>query len=112
MSDDTVRKITENTFCSTTDEDTIYCFFVDGELLYHCFSKELAHQYLEDIVGDLETKFKKTHPEYRVFIEKKNEWKYFVQRARDGVFLNGKPKQTHVVEIKRSQKLLKPAGTR
>lgn len=112
MSDDTVTKVTDKTYCSTKDEDSIFSFFVDGALLYHCFSADLAHEYLEDLVRDLEVKFKKAHPEYRVFIEKQNEWTYIIQRARDGVVFRGKPKQTHIVEIKRSQKLLKPVGTK
>lgn len=109
MSDDTtIVKITDKTYFSTTQEDSVYSFFIDGELMYHCFSPELAHEFLEDIVKDLETKYKKSHHEHRVFVEKKNDWMYIVQRVRDGVILSGKPKQTHIVEIKRSQKLLKP----
>lgn len=111
-SGDTVVKITEKTYCSTADEDSIFAFFIDGQLQYHCFSAELAKEFLEDLVRDLEVKFKKLNPEYRVFIEKQNDWTYFIQRARDGIMFRGKPKQTHIVEIKRSQKLLKPIPTK
>lgn len=110
MSEDTtIIKITDKTYCNT--EDSIYCFFIDDELLYHCFDSDLAHEYLEDIIKDLETKYKKSHPDHRVFVEKKNDWKYIVQRVRDGILLGGKPRETHVVEIKRSQKLLKPISS-
>lgn len=103
-----IKKVTNNTYCSTEQEKTMYCFFVDEELLYHCFDGQLAHEYLKDIVEDLETKFKKANPNHRVMVEKRNEWKYVIQRARDGIFLRGKPTPTHVVEIKTSQQLLKP----
>ena len=107
-----VVKITEHTYCSTDVSKSIYCFFIDDQLLYHCFDSELAQEYLKDIVRDLEEKFKKKNPNYRVFVEKINAWKYVVQRARDGIILTGKPRATHTVEIKMSQQLLKPISTR
>lgn len=105
---DTHVKITDKTFCSTSSDDSIYGFFIDGEFLYFCISPELATEFLVDIVNSYEAKFKKANPDYRVFVEKANDWKYTIQRARDGIFTNGKPRQTHIFEIKRAQKLLKP----
>jgi len=98
-------KITPKTYYSPSD--SAYGFFIDGEFLYHYFDEEAAKELLIDITNDLEKKFKKNNPNHRVFIEKKNDWKYAVMKARDGYILDGKPRQVHVVEIKRSQKLLK-----
>ena len=98
-------KITPQTYYSP--QDSAYGFFVDGEFLYHSFDESLAKEFLEDIIKDLERKFKKENPLHRTFIEKINDWKYVVNKARDGYLLQGKPRQVHVVEIKRSQKLLK-----
>lgn len=98
-------KITPMTYYSPAD--SAFVFFVDGECLYHCFDETLAKQHLIDITNDLERKFKKSHPQHRAFQEKINEWTYHVMKARDGVVLEGKPRVVHVVEIKRSQKLLK-----
>jgi hypothetical protein len=103
----TAVKITEKTYCSTSTEESIFCFFIDNQLLYHCSSEEMAKIFLEDLVKDLEAKFKKNHTDHRVFIEKKNDWKFVVQRVRDGFLLSGKPRETHTVEIRRSQQLLK-----
>ena len=106
---ESVKKVTPSTvFCSTDKDDSCYCFFVDGQILYHCFDPKLALYFINEIVLDLQTQFKKTHPEHRVFIEKVNEWKYIIQRVRDGSILNGKPRQTHTVEIRQTSKLLKP----
>src|SRR6056297_2500707 len=98
-------KITPKTYYSPADSS--YVFFVDGECLYHCFDEALAKEHLIDITNDLERKFKKNNPQHRTFQEKINEWKYHVMKARDGIVLEGKPRVVHVVEIKRSQKLLK-----
>lgn len=103
----TIVKVTNETHCSTAEEDTVYSFFIDDVLLYHCFTPELAHEYLEDITKHYETEYKRLNPTCRVFVEKQNDWKYVIQRSRDGMIMRGKPKQTHVVEIRRSQKLLK-----
>lgn len=101
-------QIASKTFVSTKIEEAVYGIFIDGDLQYYCHDKNLATEFLIDIVNEYDRKFKQAHPEYRTFIEKKNEWKYIVQRVRDGMFLSGKPKQTHVIEIKNAMKLLKP----
>ena len=98
-------KITTKTYYSP--QDSAYGFFVDGEYLYHCFDETLAGEFLIDITNDLERKFKKANPNHRVFQEKINDWTYHVMKCRDGIVLEGKPRCVHVIEIKRSQKLLK-----
>lgn len=98
-------KITPKTYYSP--QDGVYGFFVDGELLYYSFDETLAKEFLEDITKELERKFKKNNPLHRTFIEKINDWKFVVNKSRDGILLQGKPRQIHVVEIKRAQKLLK-----
>ena len=113
MTDETtIVKITDSTYCSTEPAKTIFCFFIDGVLLYHCHDQNLASIYLKDIVDSYETKFKKAHPNYRVMVEKQNDWKYVIQRARDGVLFRGKPTATHIIEIKMSHQLLKPVPTK
>lgn len=105
---DNVKKITSKVYCSSDNSDSCYCFFIDGKLLYHCFDQTMALYFINELVLDLQEKFKKTHPEHRVLIEKVNEWKYVIQRVRDGLLLSGKPRETHIVEIQQSAKLLKP----
>jgi hypothetical protein len=98
-------KITPKTYYSPSD--SAYGFFVDGEFLYYSFDEDLAKEFLEDIIKDLERKFKKENPLHRTFIERPNAWTAILQKARDGIILQGKPRCVHTVELKRAQKLLK-----
>ena len=100
-----MRKITPSgVYCNTGD--TCYCFFVDGKLLYHSLDKKQILFFINEIVLDLQEQFRKKHPEHRVFIEKINEWKYVIQRVRDGNLLYGTPRQTHIVEIQETSRLV------
>ena len=105
MENDNSVRITDKTYCNINE--AVYGFFIDNEYLYHCFTEDLAKEFLEDIVKDLESKYKKANPHHRVFVEKINEWKFHIQRSRDGFLLSGKPRLTHVIEIRQSQKLVK-----
>jgi len=67
----------------------------------------LALFFINEIVLDLQDKYRKSHPDHRIFIEKINDWKYVIQRVRDGILLSGKPRQTHIVEIQQSAQLFK-----
>lgn len=101
-------QLASKTFVSTDENESVYGLFIDGEFQYFCHDNSMAIEFLIDIVNEYDKKFKQGHPEYRTFIEKKNEWKYLIQRVKDGVIFNGKPKQTHILELKRAMKLLKP----
>ena len=98
-------KITTNTYYSP--QDPSYILFVDNEPLYHSFDEEQSKEYLEDIIKDLERRFKKEHDNYRTFIERPNAWTAILQKARDGILLQGKPRQVHIIQIKQTHKLLK-----
>lgn len=111
IKEENLVKITNRVSCSTARENCCYCFFIDGKLLYHCFDEKQALYFINEIVLDLQDKFKKSHPDHRVFIEKVNEWKYIIQRVRDGPIFSGKPRETHVVEIQQSSQLFKHEST-
>jgi hypothetical protein len=98
-------KITNTTYYSPAD--TTFGFFIDGEFLYFCNSEILAKEFLIDLTKNLETKFKKSHPDHRVVTEQPNSWKMILSKVRDGRLLAGKPTVIHVIEIKSCHKLLK-----